>query len=267
MDEPVRLLKVVVLSALILLSVKIIDLASGHSALAEDGGKPPAPPQSVTAAKVETKDKPATEGDKPSDAKTADEKGEPAHEAKSAPQQDATELSRSEVEVLQNLSKRRKELEERGRELDMREKLLKASEQRIDERIVELKSIESNIQSLLQQRDTAQEAQLASLVKVYEGMKPADAARIFDKLEMDIMLPVAQRMKPAKIAPVLAAMDEDAAKRLTVNLARHLSKPLDAARPAEDAAPAVQAPVAAPPAAAPPPPAATPPAVPASKGG
>jgi flagellar motility protein MotE (MotC chaperone) len=131
-------------------------------------------------------------------------------------------MSRSEVEVLQNLAARRQEIDARGREIDMREKLLKASEQRIDERIAELKGIESNIQSLLQQRDQAQEAELLSLVKVYEGMKPADAARIFDKLDMDILLPVAQRMKPPKIAPVLAAMDADAAKRLTTNLARHL---------------------------------------------
>jgi flagellar motility protein MotE (MotC chaperone) len=231
MYESLRILRVVIVSALILLGVKAIDLFAGNSALASDQGPEAAaaPPHETDAVKVETpapKETPKPDAAKPE-----------APAASSAP--DLSTMSRSEIEVLQNLASRRQELEERGRELDMREKLLKASEQRIDEHIAELKGIEANIQSLLQQRDAAQEARLASLVKVYEGMKPADAARIFDKLEMDILLPVAQRMKAQKIAQVMAAMDEDAAKRLTVNLAQRLNgKVPEATQPvAPDAAP------------------------------
>jgi flagellar motility protein MotE (MotC chaperone) len=238
MDEPLRILRVVIVSALILLGVKTIDLVTGHSALASDHGPEAAsaPPQSATEvkmAKPDAHDPQKSEAQKP--------EAHPAEPPKADPQAppDISAMSRSEVEVLQNLAARRQELEERGRELDMREKLLKASEQRIDERIADLKGIEANIQSLLQQRDAAQEAQLLSLVKVYEGMKPADAARIFDKLDMDILLPVAQRMKAPKIALVLAAMDDDAAKRLTVNLARRLDgSKLSAPAAAPPAAPA-----------------------------
>jgi len=227
MGESLRVLRVVIVSAVILLGVKMVDILNGHTALAEDHGPaaaaaPPKQASEVKMAKpdaVETKD----EASKPEAA--------PAKPAAEAPP-DISNMSRSEVEVLQNLATRRQELDARGRELDMREKLLKASEQRIDERIAELKGIEADIQSLLQQRDQAQEAQLTSLVKVYEGMKPADAARIFDKLDMDILLPVAQRMKPPKIAPVLAAMDPDAAQRLTTNLARHLDAAKAPAAPA-----------------------------------
>lgn len=232
MDEPLRILRVVIVSALILLGVKTIDLLTGHSALASDHGPEAAaqPPHSVTEVKTAKSDAPAPK---------AEEHEAPKPAAQAPP--DISNMSRSEVEVLQNLASRRQELDERGREIDMREKLLRASEQRIDERIAELKGIEANIQSLLQQRDAAEEAQILSLVKVYEGMKPADAARIFDKLDMDILLPVAQRMKAPKIALVLAAMDDDAAKRLTVGLARHLNgnKVPDATQPvAPDAAPA-----------------------------
>jgi flagellar motility protein MotE (MotC chaperone) len=221
MDESVRVLRVVMVSAVILFGVKMIDILNGHNALAEDHGPAhaDAPPKEASAVKIA---KPDASPEAKHEAKTDGPKAElPPQPVAEAPP-DISNMSRSEVEVLQNLAARRQELDARGREIDMREKLLKASEQRIDERIAELKGIESNIQSLLQQRDQAQETELLSLVKVYEGMKPADAARIFDKLDMDILLPVAQRMKPPKISPVLAAMDADAAKRLTTNLARHL---------------------------------------------
>ena len=222
MDEPLRILRVVMVSAVILLGVKMIDIVNGHYAAASDHGPDAAdtPPKQASAVKIAKPDAKAEGADADAPHAAGTPQAAPSSSASAPP--DISNMSRSEVEVLQNLAARRQELDERGRELDMREKLLKASEQRIDERIAELKGIESNIQSLLQQRDQAQEAQLVGLVKVYEGMKPSDAARIFDKLDMDILLPVAQRMKPVKIAPVLAAMDEDSAKRLTTNLARHL---------------------------------------------
>ena len=53
------------------------------------------------------------------------------------------------------------------------------------------------------------------LVKVYEAMKPRDAATIFNDLEMPVLLQVVDRMKEAKAAPVLAAMQPDKARDLT----------------------------------------------------
>ena len=41
-------------------------------------------------------------------------------------------------------------------------------------------------------------------------MKPKDAARIFDSLNDDVLVPVAQEMKSDVLAPVLAAMNPDA---------------------------------------------------------
>ncbi len=142
-----------------------------------------------------------------------------------SPAGEGLQYTRAEVEVLQNLSARRAELDKRAREIDLKEKLLTASEQRVSERIAELKSIESNIQTLLATRKDAAEGQIKSLVKVYENMKPKDAARIFEELEMDILLPVAQRMKEAKFALILAQMNSDKAKRLTVGLAKQLELP------------------------------------------
>ena len=52
-----------------------------------------------------------------------------------------------------------------------------------------------------------------------QKMKPKEAARIFDQLEMDVLLQVIDRMKSTKTAPVLAAMLPARAKELTMRIA------------------------------------------------
>ena len=58
-----------------------------------------------------------------------------------------------------------------------------------------------------------------ALVKVYESMKPRDAAAIFNEMDLPVLLQVVDRMKDTKAAPVLAAMQPDRARLLTSQLA------------------------------------------------
>ena len=73
-------------------------------------------------------------------------------------------------------------------------------------------------------------------MKIYENMKPKDAARIFEQLEIDVLLLIAERMREARIAPILAKMSPAKAKAITVELATRRPIPksggsLDVARP------------------------------------
>jgi len=158
-------------------------------------------------------------------------KAPPAAAAAEPPRQARRAFSEQEIELLQGLAKRRDELDSRGRELDTREALLQAAEKRMDEKIAELKQLEARVAALVQRREDEQERQLRSLVKVYEAMKPKDAARIFDDLQPDVLLGVAERMKEQRIAPILAEMEPGKAKDLTVRLAtrRDLPPPAPAA--------------------------------------
>jgi flagellar motility protein MotE (MotC chaperone) len=92
---------------------------------------------------------------------------------------------------------------------------------------------------MLAERDAAEEAQLASLVKTYESMKAPDAAKIFNKLDRQVMLSLAQRLKPAKIGGIMAAMESARAQDLTVMLALrlHMPRPQAALSPAPTPAP------------------------------
>jgi flagellar motility protein MotE (MotC chaperone) len=57
-------------------------------------------------------------------------------------------------------------------------------------------------------------------VKLYENMRPGDAATIFNGLDMHVLLEVVRRMNQRKAAPILAAMDPAKARALTAELAR-----------------------------------------------
>ena len=138
---------------------------------------------------------------------------------------DKESSSSSEVDLLTNLSKRRNELDARATELTMRENLIAAAEKRVDEKIATLKQLQDQIQKLVAQRDAEQEKQIASLVKTYSAMKPADAARIFDGLSDEILIPVASQMKSDVLAPLLAKMNSEAAQKLTIKLANRLALP------------------------------------------
>lgn len=135
------------------------------------------------------------------------------------------QFSKSEIEVLERLVDRRAELDRRGEELDMRDNLLKATESRIDEKISKLKEMEATLEALLQMHDDQEKAQMESLVKIYEKMKPKDAARIFNDLDMDILINVASNIKEAKMAVILAAMNNKRANLLTVELATRRQLP------------------------------------------
>jgi flagellar motility protein MotE (MotC chaperone) len=137
--------------------------------------------------------------------------------------------SAAEVDVQSSLTKRRIELDAREADIAMRTQVLAAAEQRVDGKIAMLKQLQDQISGLLTQRDAEQQKQVASLVKTYSAMKPKDAARIFNSLPDDVLVPVAQQMKSDVLAPVLAAMTSDNAQRLTEKLANRLKLPETAA--------------------------------------
>ncbi|MEA2883959.1 MAG: hypothetical protein QOH32_3215, partial [Bradyrhizobium sp.] len=129
-------------------------------------------------------------------------------------------ISPSERAILERLQARRQELEARAREIDIRENLLKSAEKRIEGRVEELKAVESRIATMTEQKKEAEDVRLKGLVTMYEGMKPKDAAKVFDRLEMGVLFEIASKIAPRKMSDILGLMSPDAAERLTVEIAR-----------------------------------------------
>jgi flagellar motility protein MotE (MotC chaperone) len=135
------------------------------------------------------------------------------------------EFTETQATVLEELKERRANLDARESRVAQREALLAVTEQRIEEKISELDSIRNEIKDLLGNQSEEEEARLRSLVKIYEGMKPKEAAAIFDNLDMDILLEVVARMSERRTAPILAAMDVQKAQELTTLLAEQRKLP------------------------------------------
>lgn len=182
--------------------------------------KPDEKPKAASNAKADAKEDGTTA---PGPNAAGDGKGDRAGPAR--PRFDPAMVTDSELEVLQKLADRRAELEKRSRDIETRERLLQATEKRIDAKLAELQAIQTTINGLLSQHDKQKEEQLRSVVKIYENMKPKDAARIFDELDMAILLDVVERMREAKTAPVLASMSAAKAKAVTAALAQRRALP------------------------------------------
>jgi flagellar motility protein MotE (MotC chaperone) len=141
-------------------------------------------------------------------------------------------LSPAEIEVLQELSVRRAQLDRRAGEIDQQQVVLQAAEKRIDEKIAKLETIQKSVQAVVDKQNAADDARTQSLVKIYETMKPADAAQILSQLDMPILLQMLSRMKEAKTAPILAAMDPTKAEAITTAMAKRQNPPAVAPAPA-----------------------------------
>ncbi|MBN9580683.1 MAG: flagellar protein FlbB [Afipia sp.] len=132
-------------------------------------------------------------------------------------------ISTSERALLERLQARRQEIEARAREVDIRENLMKAAEKRIASRIEELKATEARISVANHQKDEAEAARFKGLVTTYEAMKPKDAAKVFDRLELPVLFEIASQIAPRKMSDIMGQMTPEAAERLTVEMARRAS--------------------------------------------
>jgi flagellar motility protein MotE (MotC chaperone) len=214
-NRRIRILPVTIASLCLLLVAKIYDIYETGNQFSQMFLSTSAVAQEKTAPPKKESDK------KEEPAKKEPESLEisPKKEEEKAPASEQKEFSEIEVDILQSLSKRREELEKMEEEVRMKESLLEATDVRLDEKIEQIKDLEKVVRDLLTAYDKEEEAKIASLVKIYENMKPKEAARIFDELDMSILLMVVDRMAERRAAPILAKMSPLKAKVLTEELA------------------------------------------------
>lgn len=207
----VRLLPLLILSAVLLFGVKFGEVWNDVSGFRTG----------ITEAQAQAAPSPAKPATPEAAAKPETAPSPPAKENAN----DLSAMSESEVALLQRLAERREALDQRAKQFETRENLLAAAEKRVEQRIARLKQIETSIEKLIDVFDAQETARISKLVQVYENMKPKDAAAIFNQLDMDVLLLVAKRMQEAKMAEVLGKMTAEAAKKLTIEMARQKKLP------------------------------------------
>ena len=208
-------------------SKKAADTESEDDESAKVAAKADAAPGKKTPAKHGADDKAdakgehkTTENDQPDEAGTGAEEADDTGARLGLDDEnfDPMMLSRAEIELLQGLSKRRAALEAREREFALKEQTLAAAEQKLDAKIKALETLKVTVEGLLAQQSKQEDERVGSLVKIYESMKPREAAAILGDLESDILLDVIERMKESKSASILALLDPSRAKTITEEL-------------------------------------------------
>lgn len=191
-----RLLPVTILAMALLLGVKTVALVRAAAPAASGQGTTATPPGPQPLAPPETE------------------------AASPSPAPPPPLPSPTERRLLEDLAQRSAELDARAAALDLRETVLKAAEKRIALEVAELSALQKKLAAEDAARQQSSEANWDGLVKLYENMRPGDAATIFNGLDMHVLLEVVRRMNQRKAAPILAAMDPDKARALTAELAR-----------------------------------------------
>lgn len=162
--------------------------------------------------------KPIAEGEHGSEGEGKEEKKNP-NVSYDLDTQATRHYSESEIDLLKKLAGRHNELARWERNIQIKEEVLNATEKRVNERIDQIESMRKQVGKLLAEYNEKEDAKIRSLVKIYENMKPKDAARIFDEVEMPVLLLVLDKMSEKKAAPILAGMNPKKAKQITVELA------------------------------------------------
>lgn len=223
--DSIRLMPMVVLSAVLLLLLKSVALMTNGGFVftgtqfvaAQENGNNSESPTSDSAVKEPMR------GEAGSDAALGDSSNQDTSYTGGGRQIIPGAAVRSEREVLGRLSERRIMLNKREEELNLRASLLKAAEKRVEGRVAELKTIEERINAAAAAKKKEQAEENMRLISMYESMKAKDAARIFNRLDIIILVDVARKIKPRKMADIMGKMSSEAAERLTVALARSQS--------------------------------------------
>ena len=223
-----RLLPLTIGTAVMVLSLRAFDLWHHAGSAFAQNAKPETPAAAPAKPEAKSDAKPESKPESKANA-AAPEAPAPAKAAETTT--NIPEYSEAELAVLQGLASRREELERRSGDLDQRDALLKAAEQRIEAKVQELKQLQGTMEALIRKYDGEEETRKKSLVKIFETMKPAEAARIFEQMDLPILIDIIERMKERNAAPVLAQMHPARAKQVTAEIARRRQPTAGAAGP------------------------------------
>jgi flagellar motility protein MotE (MotC chaperone) len=166
------------------------------------------------------------EEDNSAHAKTAKNQNEQAQKCRTSIKlNEEDQYSPAQLKLLKSLAKRRQEIENQEKLIVDHENIVKLTEKQVDNKITEIKIIRDEAKELLKKLEVKEDEKIGSLVKIYQTMKPKEAAKIFEQLDMEILIQVINRMKEAKSAPIIALMDADKARLLTRKLASETYRP------------------------------------------
>jgi len=106
------------------------------------------------------------------------------------------------------ISQQKEQLSVRMAEIALAEEKLMIEKEALNE-------LKTMLEGILQKVEESQTADLERLVNFYQNMKPKDAARIMDDLDIEVTILVMTTMKPRDAAPIMAKMTSVRARAIS----------------------------------------------------
>ncbi|HVK61825.1 MAG TPA: hypothetical protein VM432_09760 [Bdellovibrionales bacterium] len=141
--------------------------------------------------------------------------------------------SPEELSFFNKLNDRKKELDLRESELSRMEEELQRQKAELDEKIKQLESMRTEISKTLKTRVATDQVKVDKLVDFYSNMKPQQAAKVIETLNEDLAIEVLDKMKKKNAAEILNMMDSKKARRLSELLTGYQRSPAMAAQAAD----------------------------------
>jgi flagellar motility protein MotE (MotC chaperone) len=173
----------------------------------------------------------ATAGEK-APASTTGAKAAAPREAPATPKAEPLlTLSAGDIPVLQSMQERQAHLDAREQQLVKREEELRVLQQQVEEKLSRLTTLRKEVGALFEEKEAFDEKRFEHLVKVYEGMKPEEAASLVERLSEDTAVKMLFRMKDKKVGQILGFVKPEVAVKLSEHLAAQRQKDYQKATP------------------------------------
>ena len=118
-------------------------------------------------------------------------------------------------EVLRSLNRERELVELQKQEIEQRKSELALAMERLEIEKASLTELKTSIEALLARVEASQTEDLNRLIEFYKNMKPADAARIIDDLDIETTIMILGEMNPRAAAPILAKVSDVRARAIS----------------------------------------------------
>lgn len=135
---------------------------------------------------------------------------------------DPLALDENQIKVLYALSGKEKNTNhtEEMTELAKQRKLLELAHEQINKRLEDIEAAKKDLQGKKEELTKDEKQNVEQMVKMYEAMKPQQAADIFNKLELTSLVQIIKHMNQKKASLIVASMESNRARQLTIELLR-----------------------------------------------
>jgi flagellar motility protein MotE (MotC chaperone) len=218
----IRVLSVVIFCGSLLLTVKlhhlwhVLKTTETFLNVSQSYASKPEEVKDASADKVKTESPPAKKDEHKAETAAGQTQGD-EKPATSFADINPEKLTPEQYQALTQLSENKPNVDKASPD---KESTLKAIETKIDEKIKKLEDTKSNLETLVKSVEEKDKANMERLVKIAESMKPEEASKILETLDLPVLMDLMEAIKPAKGAAILSVMDAAKAGYLMNEMAK-----------------------------------------------